>query len=100
LPQRLERAVEPVEFHAADPPKNETEALWRNFLDCVRRRDRNTLCPPELGAAAVAVVALAQQSYRDGRAYCWDHERRCAGPADGWSERRTHRGEPGASATG
>lgn len=78
LPQRLERTVEPVEFHAADAPKNETEALWRNFLDCVRRRDRQTLCPPELGAAAVAIVALAQQSYRDGRAYCWDHERRCA----------------------
>ena len=44
--------------------------------------------PPELGAAAVAVVALAQQSYRDGRAYAWDHERRPAAPADAtWAAR-------------
>ena len=48
-------------------PKNETEALWRDFLDCVRRRDRATLSPPELGAAAVFVVAAAQESLRTGR---------------------------------
>ncbi|HET6572098.1 MAG TPA: Gfo/Idh/MocA family oxidoreductase [Fimbriiglobus sp.] len=78
----------PGELVAVEPPKNETEALWRNFLDCVRRRDRATASPPELGAAAVAVVALARQSYRDGRAYFWDHERRQAVPADAtWAAR-------------
>src|SRR5262249_58386064 len=87
LPQRLERGVEPAEFVASEAPRNETEALWKDFLDCVRRRDRNTLSPPAIGAAAVAVVALAQQSYRDGRAYAWDHERRGGGPAGGGGAR-------------
>lgn len=82
----------PGELVAVEPPRNETEALWRNFLDCVRRRDRATQSPPELGAAAVAVVALAQQSYRDGRAYFWDHERRQAVPADSaWAAEWEHR---------
>ncbi len=96
LPPRLEKPVEPAEFVPVEPPRNETEALWRNFLDCCRRRDRATLSPPELGAAAVAVVALAQQSYRDGRAYFWDHERRQAVPADAtwaakWEQRSRSR---------
>jgi predicted dehydrogenase len=65
-----------------ESPKNETEALWANFLECVRRRDRATLCSPDLGAAAVAVVALAQAGHRDGRVYAWDRERRTAVPAD------------------
>jgi predicted dehydrogenase len=83
LPPRLEKPIDPAEFVAVDAPRNETEALWRNFLDCVRRRDRNTLSPPDLGAAAVAVVGLARMSCRDGRAYAWDHERRAAVPAAG-----------------
>jgi predicted dehydrogenase len=82
LPARLEQAVEPAEVVPVAAPVNETEALWRNFLDCVRRRDRNTLSPPELGAAAVAIVGMAQQSCRDGRAYAWDPERRAGEPAE------------------
>ena len=57
LPGRLEKPIEPTETIAVAPPANETEALWQDFLNCVRRRDRNTLCPPDLGAAAVGVVA-------------------------------------------
>ncbi len=76
LPGRLEKTLEPTDIVPAPPPANETEALWRNFLDCVRRRDRNTLCPPDLGAAAVAVVAMAQAGWRDGRVHSWDGERR------------------------
>jgi hypothetical protein len=94
----LSREAKPSagELIAVEPPKNETESLWRNFLDCVRRRDRATVSPPDLGAAAVVVVALAQQSYRDGRAYFWDHERRQAMPADAtwaakWEQRSRSR---------
>lgn len=81
LPARLERGIDPVEFVKVDSPKNETEALWSNFLECVRNRNRETLCPPELAAAAVTVVSLAHRSFADGRAYAWDHERRVMLPA-------------------
>lgn len=40
-----------------ETPKNETESLWRNFLRCVVERDKATLCPPAVGAAAVAVLS-------------------------------------------
>src|SRR5262249_58899913 len=38
FPPRLERPVEPDEFVACEPPKNDTESLWDNFLDSVRSR--------------------------------------------------------------
>jgi len=63
---------EATEKLTVTPPRNETEALWRDFLDCVGRRDRQTLAPPEIGAAAVVIVALAEQSLRTGRAWLWD----------------------------
>ena len=40
-----------------ESPKHETDALWENFLRCVRSRDRATLAPPELGAAVASLVA-------------------------------------------
>lgn len=91
LPSRLERTIEPGEVVAVEPVKNETEALWRNVLDCVARRDRNTLGGPDLGAAAVVVTALAQESYRRGRSLTWDREHRKVVCDDGswvaeWSE--------------
>ena len=64
------------EFVTVEAPANETEALWLNFLDCVKRRDRNTLSPSELGAAAATIVAMAQQSNREGRSLGWDAEQR------------------------
>ncbi|OWK36338.1 Gfo/Idh/MocA family protein [Fimbriiglobus ruber] len=98
LPQRLERSLEPTSWVPVDPPKNETEALWLNFLDCVRRRDRNTLSSPDLGAAAVVAVALAQRGYRDGRVYAWDNERRTAVPADAaWAAKWEHRARTGTA---
>jgi hypothetical protein len=56
FPPRLDRPLAPVDVIAIEPPRNETETIWRNFLDCIDRRDPNTLCPPELAAAAVAVT--------------------------------------------
>jgi predicted dehydrogenase len=83
FPSRLERPLDPAELVTAVPPRNETEAMWENFLDCVRRRDRNTLCPPDLGAAAAAVTAMGWESCLRGAALAWDRERRDVRPAAG-----------------
>ena len=92
FPPRLERHPEPAEFVAVEPPRNDTEALWENFLECVRARRQGTFSPPDLGAAAVAVTALAELSYRSGSAAFWDRERRAvAGPDGGWAERWARR---------
>jgi len=96
FPGRLERAVEPAEVVAVEPPRNDTEALWENFLDAVRARRQSTFSPPDLAAAAVCVAALAERSYRTGRAMTWDKERRAATPADGaWAERWEQRSRAG-----
>jgi predicted dehydrogenase len=81
FPPRLERPLSATESMVMPSPRNETESLWENFLDCVRRRDRNTLCPPDLGAAAVAVTAMGWESCRRGVALAWDRERRAVRPA-------------------
>lgn len=81
LPPRLEREVPPAEVVRAEQPRNETEAVWENFLNAVRTRDRAVLCGPELGTAAVVLSDLALKSYDDGRAYAWDAEKREAMPA-------------------
>jgi predicted dehydrogenase len=99
FPPRLERPPEPAEFVAVEPPRNETEALWENFLECVRSRRPGTFSPPDLGAAAVAATAMAAQSYRTGSALFWDRERRTAVAADGswserWEKRSKARGKP------
>ncbi len=93
LPPRLEREFPRAETVAVEPPKNETEAVWRNFLDCVRRRDRATLSGPELGTATAVLTDLAVRSYDDGRAYSWDAARRTAAA---WAKReRTSDGKSG-----
>jgi predicted dehydrogenase len=88
LPQRLEKNVEPTETVTITPPANETHALWEHFLGCVRDRNRSTLCPPELGAAAVTLAAMGVGSYRSGQVLTWDKEQRRVLAADGtWAER-------------
>jgi predicted dehydrogenase len=88
FPARHEGPIEPTSFVEVEPPKNETEALWLNFLDCVRARRQATFSPPDLGAVAVATATMAVQSYRTGTAFHWDKERRTALPADAsWAER-------------
>ena len=82
LPPRLEKEVPPAEVVRVEQPRNETETLWENFLACVRNRDRNTLCGPDLGTAAVVLADLGLKSFDEGRAFGWDTERREAVPAD------------------
>ena len=52
----------------------DTYALWEHFLDCIRSRNPETLCPADLGYAAIATVNLGVQSYREGKAYYFDKE--------------------------
>jgi predicted dehydrogenase len=50
----------------------DTRALWEHFLECIRSRNPETLCPPELGQAGVVTAAMGVQSYRDGKALFFD----------------------------
>lgn len=100
IPPRLgDRPIAPAQMVAVEKPRNDTEALWTNFLDCVRSHNRQTFCPPELAAAALTTVAMGTQSYRTGQVLFWDREqRRVVGADDSWAtrwERRSHgRGTP------
>jgi predicted dehydrogenase len=92
IPARLENSLEPNEVFKCDFPEGftrkewgphyDTAALWTNFLECVRSRNRATLSPPELGAAAFTTVAMGVQSYRTGKVLFWDKEKREAVEAD------------------
>jgi predicted dehydrogenase len=88
LPARLEKSTEPAETIASNPPANETQTMWEHFFGCVRDRNRGTLCPPELGAAAVTLSSMGVASYRSGQVLSWDKEQRRIVSADGtWAER-------------
>ncbi len=78
---------------------NDTEALWTHFLECVRGKNRETLCTPELGAAAFTTVNMGVQSYRNGQVLFWDKEKRKPVQADAswaeqWEARSKKRGTP------
>ncbi|MFH1269119.1 MAG: Gfo/Idh/MocA family oxidoreductase, partial [Planctomycetota bacterium] len=54
-------------------PDNETDAHWENFLGAIEQDDPQAANnPPDLGAAAVATVTMAAESYRNGQVYEWD----------------------------
>jgi predicted dehydrogenase len=100
LPARLgDRTLNPSAIVVVEKPRNETEALWNNFLDCIRSRNRNTLSTSELGAAALTTVAMGMHSYRKGQILFWDREQRRISPADSswasrWEKRSQGRGKP------
>ncbi len=80
IPKRLENME--GKFTPGGLKGNDTEALWTHFLECVRSRNRETLCPPELGAAAFSTVNMGVQSYRQGKALYWDNMRQKVADAD------------------
>jgi len=102
IPARLEQSIpgDLVESKTGFVDKNDdTKALWSNFLDCVKKGDRNTWSTPELGAAAFTTVALGVQSYRTGKVMFWDPELRKPVEADSsWAakleKRSKERGKP------
>ena len=80
-------------------PKDDTYALWENFLECCRAKKRETLSTPELGAAAFTTVSMGVKAYRTGINQFWDAEARKAVPADAswaerWEKRSAERGKP------
>lgn len=88
-------------IHTFQNPKkgNATYALWENFLECCRARNRETLSTPELGAAAFTTVNMGVLSYRFGKALFWDKEARKPVDADAswaanWEKRSKERGKP------
>jgi predicted dehydrogenase len=90
LPKRLENMK--GEFIPGGLKGNDTEALWKNFLQSVRDRNRETLSTPELGAAAFTTVNMGVLSYREGRALFWDAEQRKPVTADAsWAARLEQR---------
>jgi predicted dehydrogenase len=75
-------------MYDAKKPKNATYYLWENFLECVRDRKRETMCTPELGAAAFTTVNMGVLSYRQGKVFFWDKEKRTTKDADAsWATR-------------
>ena len=82
-----------------EQPGEDTRALWEHFLECVRSRNPETLCPADLGYAAITTVNLGVQSYREGKAYYFDKEKGVPTNADSawstrWEERSHLRGKP------
>jgi len=73
----------PIHTYKNEKTGNATYELWANFLDCVRKQNRETLSTPELGAAAFTTVAMGSQSYRNGKVYFWDKSKRKHVEADG-----------------
>jgi predicted dehydrogenase len=80
-------------------PGEDTYALWEHFLACLRSRNPETLCPAELGYAAITTVNLGVKSYREGKAYYFDKETGKVSDADEswakrWEEVSHRRGKP------
>ena len=80
-------------------PGEDTYALWEHFLECTRSRNPETLCPAELGYAAITTVNLGVKSYREGKAYYFDKETGKVSDADEswakrWEEVSHKRGKP------
>ncbi|KAA5541471.1 Gfo/Idh/MocA family oxidoreductase [Roseiconus nitratireducens] len=78
-----------AETIATEPVKNTTHAHFANFLDACEAGDPS-MCnnPPDLGAAAMAVVNLGAQSYRKGHVYFVDSDSREISTTDpGWAKK-------------
>jgi hypothetical protein len=80
-------------------PREDTRALWEHYIECMRSRNPETLCPADLGYAAIATVNMAVKSYREGKAFYFDKDTGQVVEADGswaarWQERSKLRGKP------
>ena len=80
-------------------PRDDTRALWDHYVECIRSRNPETLCPAETGYAAIATVNMGVQSYREGKALYFDKDTGQVHEADSawsrrWEERSKLRGKP------
>lgn len=80
--------VESVNANFDPRGDNDTRTLWKHFIECVRSRNQETLCPADLGYAAIATVNLGVDSYRKGKAYFFDKENGEVSEADeSWAKK-------------
>ena len=73
--------------------------MWEHFVECMRSRNPETLCPADLGYAAITTVNLGVKSYREGKAFYFDKDTGQVVEADSawsarWEERSKLRGKP------
>lgn len=77
---------------ATEAVKDSTKAHFQNWLDAIAANDP-AACnnPPDLGAAAIAVVILGARSYREGTVFHFDPESKTISSGDGsWAQRWEH----------
>ena len=87
------------ELFTPEQPVDDTRALWNHYMECLRSRNQETLCPAETGYAAITTVNLGVQSYREGKAFYFDKHTGKTSQADEswakkWEERSHKRGKP------
>ena len=77
--------------------KDTTKAHFENWLDAIEAGDPKACNnPPDLGAAAISVVILGAQSYRNGVVYFVDPETREISTTDpGWAKKWEERSQAG-----
>jgi predicted dehydrogenase len=88
------------EFIETEQVPDTTYAHFKNWLDAIAA-DKPEACnnPPDLGAAAIATVILGAKSYRDGKVFFVDAEKKTysdkdPGWAKGWETLSAKRGQP------
>ena len=87
-PPGANKTEEGVEHVKVDAPRDDTRALWDHYIECVRSRNPETLCPADLGYAAIATVNMGVQSYREGKALFFDKDTGAITEADkSWAAR-------------
>lgn len=85
---------------STDKVADTTKSHFANWIDAIEADDPMACNnPPDLGAAAIAVVILGAQSYRKGEVYFIDKANRTIGTKDpGWAKKwedlSASRGEP------
>src|SRR6185437_5149490 len=80
--------------------RDTTFAHFKNWLTAIKEGNQQ-LCnnPPDLGAAAITTVTLGSRSYREGKVFFFDHEKRAVRQADsswaeGWETMSKDRAKP------
>jgi len=80
-------------------PRHDAGNCGPTSSSALRSRSRETMCTPDLGAAAFSTVAMGVKSYREGKALFWDKEQRKPVEADPswasrWEARSKQHGKP------
>ena len=103
IPESERVTGEPLEKRRIEvEPKveNTTRVHFANWLEAIDKGDPQACdSPPDLGAAAIAVVSLGARSYREDKVFYFDKETLTVREGDGswakkWEEMSHHRASP------